>query len=166
MWWRMSGPEYSQQVGRGTQTALKHLTAQYRHPGILAYADGRPVGWCSVAPRSEFLARLSRWTPFRRGGEALNGGGDGAIWSVVCFFVDRRWRGRGIAEALVREAVRYAAAHGASVVEAYPEDAGQRRISQASAYTGTLEMFRRAGFHEVVRAYPHRPIVRRRTRRS
>ena len=159
MWWRLPGPEFSRKAGAGARAALKRIIRR-RPPGILAYHNRIPIGWCSVAPRTEFMARLSRWTPFRREAEALNGGTP-AVWSIVCFFVDRAHRGKRVADRLLREAVRYAARRGAAIVEAYPVDAAARSVTEQSAYTGTVAMFRRAGFREVVRAYPARPIMRR-----
>jgi GNAT superfamily N-acetyltransferase len=160
MWWRLPGQEYSRKAGAGTSAALKRITKR-RPPGILAYHNRIPIGWCSVAPRADFMPRLSRWTPFRRGAEALNGETP-AVWAIVCFFVDRAYRGKRVADRLLREAARYAAQRGAAIVEAYPVDAAARSVTVLSAYTGTVTMFRRAGFREVVRAYPARPIMRRR----
>lgn len=159
MWWRLPGPEFSRKAGAGARAALRRITRR-RPPGILAYHDRVPIGWCSVAPRVEFMPRLSRWTPFRRQAEALNAG-TSAVWSIVCFFVDRTYRGKRVAVRLLREAVRYAGRRGAAIVEAYPVDAAARQVTALSAYTGTAAMFRRAGFREVVRAYPARPVMRR-----
>jgi GNAT superfamily N-acetyltransferase len=83
------------------------------------------------------------------------------VWSIVCFFVDRSYRGRGFGHKLLRAAIRYAAAHGATMLEAYPADAAQRQVTQAGAFSGTVSMFLKTNFEEVGRAYPARAIMRR-----
>jgi GNAT superfamily N-acetyltransferase len=42
---------------------------------------------------------------------------DAPVWSVVCFFVDRRVRRQGITLGLLQAAVEYARSHGAAVIE-------------------------------------------------
>jgi GNAT superfamily N-acetyltransferase len=91
---------------------------------------------------------------------------DAPVWSIVCFVVGRRSRGRGIANALLGAAIDYARRHGATALEAYPvELAAGERIASASANMGTLPMFERAGFEVVERRQANasskaRPIVR------
>ena len=89
------------------------------------------------------------------------------VWSIVCFVVGRRARGRGVAAALLEAAIEYAAAHGATMLEAYPVDVPPgERVPSANVFKGTLGMFERAGFEVVARRQasptgaPH-PIVRR-----
>lgn len=85
---------------------------------------------------------------------------------IVCFVVARKSRGRGVAGELLVAGIDYARAHGARVLEAYPVDVPSgARIPSASAYHGTLGMFKRAGFKVVERrrlnaTSPIRPIVR------
>jgi GNAT superfamily N-acetyltransferase len=82
------------------------------------------------------------------------------VWSVVCFWMPRAQRGKGIAMALLRAAVEHARSGGARVLEAYPIDTGEERHPQSSVFTGTLAMFQRVGFTEVERRTEGRPIVR------
>jgi hypothetical protein len=46
-------------------------------------------------------------------------------------------------------------------VEAYPRDVGGAQMHSNSLYFGTTAMFLAAGFVEVARRHPERPIVRR-----
>jgi GNAT superfamily N-acetyltransferase len=110
------------------------------------------VGWCAVAPRERFPRVLRSPT--------VRPVDDRPAWAVVCFVVARAERRRGVAAALLDAAVAYAAAHGAAAVEGYPVDAGGRRRPSAALYTGTASMFRRAGFRELARRSPTRPIMR------
>ena len=86
------------------------------------------------------------------------------VWSIVCFVVGRRSRGRGVARALLAAGVDYAREHGASLLEAYPVDLGDAGAAAANLYPGTLPMFERAGFRVVARRQWNRsavhPIVR------
>jgi ribosomal protein S18 acetylase RimI-like enzyme len=84
---------------------------------------------------------------------------DRPVWSLVCFVVAGSCRRRGVAEALLGGAVAYAAEQGAEILEAYPVDKpGPGRDD--SLWFGSKSMYDRAGFIEVARRRPERPIVR------
>lgn len=111
--------------------------------GILAFHDGAPVGWCSIAPREAH--------------RPLGGPADGEnIWSLTCFFLKRDWRGSGHAAALLGAAIVYARGQGAGSVEAYPVDPD----SPSYRFMGFVDLFRRAGFTEVGRAGTRRHVMR------
>ena len=115
------------------------------------------MGWVSLGPRTDF-ERLAHSTVLA----ALD---DRPVWSIVCFVVGRSARRRGVAHALLGAAIEHARASGASTLEAYPIDTDGARVASANAYTGTLSMFERSGFHVAARrqAAPTtaaRPIVR------
>jgi GNAT superfamily N-acetyltransferase len=129
-------------------------------PGVLGYVDGVPQGWAAVAPRPGYT-RLTRSALLRD--VPADELGDPAVWSVTCFAVRRPARRQGLAAALLDGAVELARARGAAVVEGYPVDlAGRKGISSAALYHGPLSVFLRAGFTEVARPAPDRPVVRRR----
>jgi molybdopterin synthase catalytic subunit len=85
---------------------------------------------------------------------------DRPVWSVVCFFVTREWRGRGVTVRLLEAAARHAAAHGATLLEGYPI-AAKSRQSAAFVWTGLASAFEVAGFEEVARRSATRPVMRR-----
>jgi len=160
-WWRQTGSEFGRGIrerGAGNRALLRSLTTEGHEPGLIAYRDGQPVGWISVAPRPDYgrVIRSPSIGPGRRSPEAA----DTDVWSVVCFWMPRAQRGKGIAMALLRAAVDHARSRGARVLEAYPIDTGEERHPQSSVFTGTLAMFRRVGFSEVERRAEGRPIVR------
>jgi ribosomal protein S18 acetylase RimI-like enzyme len=68
-------------------------------------------------------------------------------------------RGQGVAEALLQGAIAYARRQGATLLEAYPVDR-PGRSSDDSMWFGTKSMYDRAGFEEVARRKPQRPVVR------
>jgi len=161
-WFRVAGRDFSNATAADNRRTLERATgaaaAEGRAPGLIAYADGRAVGWVSLGPRSDF-GRIER-------SRLLAPIDDRPVWSIVCFVVSRTVRGRGVAEALLGAAITYARHHGATLLEAYPVDTSGGRIPSASAFRGTLSMFERAGFGVVAvrranRASPPRPIVRR-----
>jgi GNAT superfamily N-acetyltransferase len=162
--WRVpgSGTAWQDWSRAKNRAVLASLAGRDPAPGLVAYRDERAVGWVSVGPREDY-ARLER-------SKVLARIDDKPVWSIVCFVVSRAVRGQGIAHALLDAAVEYARDHGATLVEAYPVDPSRGRVPPASAYTGPLGMFERAGFEVVERrqwnaATPVRPIVRRAIRR-
>lgn len=152
MFWKLKGTDFGRLRGEGTRQALKALVDAGEVPGLLAYLDGEPAGWCAVAPR-EAYPRLER-------SRTLGRVDDAPVWSVVCFYVARPHRRAGVMARLLGAAVEHAAARGARIVEGYPVDPGDARIPSSAAYTGVAGAFRRAGFVEVARRSDHRPIMR------
>ncbi|MEX2237217.1 MAG: GNAT family N-acetyltransferase [Dehalococcoidia bacterium] len=153
MWWRRTGDEFEKGRGAGNRKALQALAETGPPPGLVAYLDGEPIGWCSLGPREDY-GRLQR-------SRALAPVDDQPVWSIVCFFVHPKHRSRGVAEAMLAAATVYAREHGASLLEAYPRDRGPHRQDDESVFTGPMPLYMRgAGFHEVARRNPERPILR------
>jgi hypothetical protein len=65
---------------------------------------------------------------------------------------------------LLRAAMKLAAAHGARLVEGYPIEPRGRRPPALFLWTGLSPTFTRAGFREVARRSPTRPVMRRAVR--
>jgi GNAT superfamily N-acetyltransferase len=131
---------------------MKRIIDSRQVPGILAYAGGQPIGWCSIGPR-EVYPRLERSRILKRIDEE-------PVWSVVCFFVSRPYRRRGIATKLLRAAVDYARKKGARIVEGYPVEPKKDQVPDLFVYHGLAASFLEAGFEEVARRSPTRPIMR------
>ncbi len=127
-------------------------------PGVIAYLDGAPVGWAAVARRPVYT-RLRRSAVLR--GTPASRFQDNSVWSVTCFVVRQGARRRGVATALLHGAVELAQRAGASVIEGYPVDLARKSSATApELYHGVLSTFLRAGFAEVSRPMPARPLVR------
>lgn len=152
MWWRSTRREFTERGGEGNKQAMKAIVESGQVPGILAYYQGKPVGWCSVAPRDQFDS-LNRSPVLKR----LD---DLPVWSIVCFFIHREWRGKGVAKALIRAAVEYACEQGAQVVEAYPSIPRKEPLLPSSSYMGTPEMYKQAGFTECAQPSQAKMIMR------
>lgn len=153
MLWRLTRKQFESQKGEGNKLAMKAIVHSKEVPGILAYHNAKAIGWCAVAPRSRYPA-LSR-------SRVLKPVDDKACWSISCLFIDKSYRKKGVATRLITAAGQYAGSQGAKWVEGYPvEPKSAKDIPPAFAWTGIPKAFRRAGFEEVVRRSPTRPIMR------
>ena len=153
MFWRLKHSEFELLKGEANRAMLKDIVDSGEVPGILAYQADKPVGWCSMAPRLDFSA-LER-------SRILKPVDDQPVWSVVCFFIERKHRRQGLMLGLLNAAVDYARQHGARVVEGYPKDPQAGSTSpDVFVYTGLLSAFQKAGFVEVARRSPTRPVMR------
>jgi GNAT superfamily N-acetyltransferase len=149
---RLRGQDWRSASPAANRTRLRRQVQDADHaPGVLAYIDEQPVGWCAVAPR----ACYPRVVASKIAGVEQDG-----VWSVTCFVVRVGWRRRGVATALLEGAVELARSAGAAVVEAYPVDPDARStVSSAELYHGPLSVFLDAGFREVRRSSPARALV-------
>ncbi len=149
-YWRMSSSEYGrhpegQSIDQWVderRNALRRQVQGPTPPGVIAYLEGRVVGWCGLGVRQE-MNRLAR-------SRTIPAVDDLPVWSLVCFLVRTGYRRRGVARALLRGAIECARAYGAPALEAYPVDPGGKRIDTAFAYVGTLGMFEKEGFRKVM----------------
>ena len=142
LYFRLTSAEFSALKGRERPDYLESLCARDDSPGMVAYLDGNPVGWCALGPRHE-MGRLER-------SRTIPKVDDLPVWSVVCFVVRPGYRRRGVARTMLDGAIEYARSRGAIALEGYPVDTGGKRISATFAYVGTTTLFERAGFHRVV----------------
>ena len=139
-------------LGRSNRDAMQALIDRGTVPGLIGYQDGVPIAWASHGPREEYgrLQRKSMLKPVD----------DRPVWSIVCFFVPREARGRGIGRKMLRAAVDYARSRGARLIEAYPVDR-EGRSDPEGMFVGAKSMFAAAGFREVARRTSARPVMRR-----
>ena len=148
---RPPGVTYSESNKR----TLKALVDQGVVPGLLGYEGRRPVGWISLGPREDY-AKLKR-------SSVMKPVDDKPVWSIICFVVDPELRGQGVAKAMLAGAMAWARGRGVRLLEAYPCDK-PARAADDSMWFGAKSMFDRAGFVEVARRKPMRPVVRRKLR--
>ena len=136
---------------QANRAGLKALVDAGKPPGLIGYRGKVPVGWVSIGPREDY-AKLKR-SPVMK---AVDGQ---PVWSVICFVVPAKYRGQGVARALLQGAIAYARKQGATLVEAYPVDKPARSKDEYMWF-GAKSMFDKAGFKEVARRKPQRSIVR------
>jgi GNAT superfamily N-acetyltransferase len=148
MRWRMRSTDFQLSTKEQRVRTLEDLVRRDTPIGVLAYLDGEPVGWCSIAPRASYAA-LELYRALPRVDEA-------PVWAVVCFFVDRHVRRGGATLSLLEAAVAYARSSGTDVVEGYPVEPGPRLYT----YMGWPATFLRAGFHDVTPRGQGRLVMR------
>lgn len=144
MVWR-DMPSQARRDKSAKKAELKRRVVEGIPVGILGYVDDQPVAWCSVGPRPSFR---------RLADDDLCAEAD-CVWSITCFFVNRRYRNQGLAGRLIDSAVSYARSNGADVVEAYPVD----KSSPSYRFMGFIPQFERAGFVMVGTAGARRQVM-------
>lgn len=152
MWWKLKRSDFVKQKGEGNRKALKRIVDSGEITGILAYTDNQPVGWCSVAPRESY--------PMLERSRVLKPVDAKSVWSIVCFFIAKPFRHKGLTVKLIHAAITHAQKYDGKIVEAYPVEPKGGKTVDAFAYTGLVSAFRKAGFVEVVRRSETRPVMR------
>ena len=152
MWWRIKRKDFEQQQGQGNRDAMCSIVESGKVPGIIAYSNDEPVAWCSVAPREDF--------PVLDRSHVLKRVDDQPVWSVVCFFMAKGYRHKGLSSRMLKEAVEYATENGARIVEGYPITPKKDQAPDIYIFTGLESTFLKAGFMEVARRSESRPIMR------
>jgi ribosomal protein S18 acetylase RimI-like enzyme len=155
MYYRRSGSRGPLPAGttraKANRAELEALVGSGEPPGLIGYRGKVPVGWVSLGPRDDY-AKLRR-SPVMKAVDELR------VWSIVCFVVPSQYRGQGVARALLDGAIAYAKKRGVALLEAYPVDK-RGRSNDDSMWFGAKSMYDAAGFEEVARRKPNRPIVR------
>ncbi len=142
MYQRYSNKKFNATSSGDRKIALEVLTKQGVHPpGLLAYHNSRPVGWLAFSPRESF-DRLVK-------SRVIKPMDDQAVWSIVCFFIHKDFRGKGIGKQLIQGAIGYAKNHGIAIIEAYPAETGGAQISMEASYMGITSIFEDVGFENV-----------------
>lgn len=149
---RLGRAEYEAGKGHAHREAMRAIVEGGEVPGLLGYLDTDPVAWCAVGPRDRY--------PWLSRSRILRSVDDQAVWSIVCLFVHRARRRRGLSRAMIGAACDHVRRCGGRLVEAYPVDARRPTVPPVFAWTGLASAYARAGFHEVARRSPGRPIVR------
>jgi len=152
MYWRVKSSVWEKQKGDINKRSMKKIIFSGIIPGIIAYYNNEPVGWCSVAPREEFT-RLEK-------SRILKPVDEKPVWSVVCFFINKKYRKKGLSVALLNAAKNFVKSSGGKILEGYPIEPKQNKMPDVFAWTGISAAFQSAGFKEVARRSETRPIMR------
>lgn len=151
MSWRLKRAVFEKQKGAGNKRAMRKIVSSGEIPGLMAYVGNESIAWCSVAPREAF--------PRLENAPTLKRIDDTPVWSIVCLFIAKPYRRRGVSSLLLRAAVDYARQSGATVVEGYPFEPNQK-LPDPFVWTGLVSSFEAAGFKEAARRSASRPIMR------
>ncbi len=152
MHWKLKKSLFDRTKGDGNKQLLQGAILSGVEPGIVAYADGSPIAWCAVEPRKNFptLARSRILKPLD----------DSPVWSVVCFFVLKNFRQKGVSTEMLKAVVKLCRDKGVKIVEGYPVEPKKGKIADAFVWTGLASSYEKAGFTEVARRSETRPIMR------
>lgn len=158
-WFRLRGKDFESMPVTQRRASLRTECASGTPgPGVLAWVDGVAAGWAAVAPRVGY-PRLTASPLLKRLPDDDRPAG--AVWAVSCFVVRPQFRARGISRILLDGAIEYAQCAGARVLEGYPVDvATAARVTPSKLYHGTASTFIAAGFTEIARPRPDRPVMR------
>jgi GNAT superfamily N-acetyltransferase len=152
MVWRLRAADFDKQKGNDNKKAMQQLVKKNKPAGVLAFQDDKPVGWCAVAPRSEYI-RLET-------SRVLKAVDDQPVWSISCFFIQKGFRNKGLSRQLLKAAINYAVSNGAKIIEGYPIDSKKGKMPDVFAWTGFSSAFINTGFKEIERRSEGRPIMR------
>ena len=112
------------------------------------------VGWCQFGPVGE-LPRIKHRRDILAGLTSL------PDWRITCFFVDRDYRGKGVASMALGGALNEIARLGGGTVESYPEDVEGRSVSGSFLHNLTLSLFEQHGFQRTRRLGKNHWVVTR-----
>jgi GNAT superfamily N-acetyltransferase len=152
MSWLLTKKEFDANKGAGNKRKMKKLVDSDAQPGILAYLDNEPVGWCAIAPREKYI-RLEK-------SRVLKKVDDQTVWSIPCFFIKKEFRRKRLSTEILKAAISFCRSKGVKIVEGYPAEPYANDIPAAFAWTGFPSSFRKAGFKEELRRSKSRPIMR------
>jgi GNAT superfamily N-acetyltransferase len=144
-YFRLRGRDWSDATPGSNRKALcDQVTGHGPPPGVIAYDEGEPAGWCATAPQASY--------PRAQASPNWRSDDTGSTWVVTCFVVRPGYRRRGLAGPLLGGAVDLAAEHGATAVEGCAVDlTAAGRMSSADLYRGPLSVFLDHGFSVVRR---------------
>jgi GNAT superfamily N-acetyltransferase len=152
LFWKKPRKHYQADAYEKNRLDQKRIVYEGVVPGILAYIEGQPVGWCGFEPRESYPA-LSR-------SRILKPIDDKPVWSVTCFYVDKKFRKQGVTVTLLKEVLKYVSLKGSRIVEGYPVEVVGEKAPDPFIFTGTASAYKQAGFVEVARRSATRPIFR------
>lgn len=153
MLWRLPKKQMDAQMGEPNRLAMKAIFDAGHVPGLVCWNGENPVGWIQVDRRTAF-PRLEK-------SRVLKPVDDQPVWSVSCFFIDKKFRKWGLSTRLLKAACVFVKERGGGVLEGYPIDTPKKNYPAVYAWTGMVGAFKRAGFTEVARRSATRPIMQK-----
>jgi len=103
--------------------------------GYLAYSNNKPVGWCNVNDRSNYV-RLTINPDFVKEK-------NGKVCSIVCFLISPDYRRKGIAEKILQQICTDYSVKNYDYIEAYPR---KGELSCEGHFVGPLNMYEKYNF--------------------
>ena len=153
MFYRLKKADFENGKANGRNKKAMHSLVMKNNPtGILGFYKGQPIAWCAFAPREHFM-KLENSRVHKR----ID---NNPVWSIPCFFIDKRYRHRGVSVELLKGVIKYAKEKGIKIIEAYPAIPTKEKLPDTFAWIGLYKSFERADFEIVDRTSKNRPMVR------
>jgi GNAT superfamily N-acetyltransferase len=131
--------------GKMNRKAKEVLVMGGRSHAILVYDANRPIGWCQYGTKEE-LPRIDAGRNYKKIKPVQ---GSEKLWRITCFFVDKDYRGKGVAKLALHAALESISKKGGGIVEAYPIVSEKMAAVPEWRWFGTPSMFRRERFKPV-----------------
>jgi ribosomal protein S18 acetylase RimI-like enzyme len=131
-------PERGQSQAGNRALKLRLVREDQAHAALVFDGD-QAVGWCQFGSPEELPNITHRKEVEDRQVPPPD-------YRITCFFVDRDHRRDGIAAVALKGALELISKQGGGVVEAYPYDIGDKKVSSSFLYNGTRALFDQAGF--------------------
>jgi GNAT superfamily N-acetyltransferase len=135
--------------------ALKErLVNDHRAHAALVFDGEEAVAWCqygtpeelpNIKHRKEYEAKLDRLPEYR----------------ITCFFVDSKYRRKGVAALALQGALQLIGQAGGGTVEAYPQDTHGQKVSASFLYSVTRSLFEQAGFSYIRHQGKNHAVMRK-----
>jgi GNAT superfamily N-acetyltransferase len=138
---KSSNPDWKK-INRKDKRALVEKGQSH---AIIVYDNETPIGWCQYGARQE-LPRIDAGRGYRKVGPPT---GAEKLWRITCFFVDRDYRGKGVAKLALNAALESIKSQGGGIVEAYPVVSKKMAAVAEWRWFGTPSMFKREGFKTI-----------------
>ncbi|MEP6596199.1 MAG: GNAT family N-acetyltransferase [Ginsengibacter sp.] len=153
MYFRLKKSDYEKgKADDRNKTAMKNIVWGNKPTGLLGIYEGQAIAWCAFAPREDFMKLENSRVHKRIDNES--------VWSIPCFFIDKKFRRQGVTVELLKGASNYAKEKGIKIIEAYPTIPTQEKLPDSFAWIGLYKSFERAGFQIVNKTSKNRPMVR------
>jgi GNAT superfamily N-acetyltransferase len=153
MWYRLRKQDFQEgKTDDGNKNAMKELVWAGKPTGIIAFYEEIPIAWCAFAPREDFL-KLEKSRVHKRIDNQ-------SVWSIPCFFVDKKFRNLGVSTQLLKGVIEFAKENKIEIIEAYPTIPTTEKLPDTFVWIGLFKSFERAGFQIVDQTSKNRPMVR------
>jgi len=120
--------------------ALKErLVSEDRAHAALVFDGDLAVAWCQFGTLDE-LPNINHLKEYEAGQDSP------PDYRITCFYVDKKYRRKGVAAVALHGALELIAQAGGGVVEAYPQDTDGQKVSASFLYSATRSLFEQAGF--------------------